>query len=154
MTEELEYVPGHFVVKRIVRPHMTCTLIPALLRSTSPFHAGSWVPMGNSAAITLRPGAKPRNVGRGPGCAEPQVQLGRSGRSREGEAIVPTKRAPENRRRGTAFWNGTTSERPQDYHRANPRGGHGWGHSGQAQPLGVADRSVRGDRPSRLRDDG
>ena len=29
VTEELEYVPGHFVVKRIVRPRMTCTCCEA-----------------------------------------------------------------------------------------------------------------------------
>jgi len=31
VTEELEYVPGHFVVKRIVRPRMTCTWLARLL---------------------------------------------------------------------------------------------------------------------------
>ena len=33
VTEELEYVPGHFVVKRIVRPRMTCTCCEAFAQA-------------------------------------------------------------------------------------------------------------------------
>lgn len=36
VTEELEYVPGHFVVKRIVRPRMTCTCCEAFAQSELP----------------------------------------------------------------------------------------------------------------------
>ena len=36
VTEELEYVPGHFVVKRIVRPRMTCTCCEAFAQAELP----------------------------------------------------------------------------------------------------------------------
>ena len=36
VTEELEYVPGHFVVKRIVRPRMTCTCCDAFAQAELP----------------------------------------------------------------------------------------------------------------------
>jgi transposase len=36
VTEELEYVPGHFVVKRIVRPRMTCTCCEAFAQAALP----------------------------------------------------------------------------------------------------------------------
>ena len=36
VTEELEYVPGHFVVKRIVRPRMTCTCCEAFVQAELP----------------------------------------------------------------------------------------------------------------------
>lgn len=36
VTEELEYVPGHFVVKRIVRPRMTCTFCEAFAQAELP----------------------------------------------------------------------------------------------------------------------
>jgi hypothetical protein len=42
VTEELEYVPGHLVVKRIVRPRMTCIayLENCFGHSTSPLMGG------------------------------------------------------------------------------------------------------------------
>lgn len=36
VTEELEYVPGHFVVKRIVRPRMTCTCCETFAQADLP----------------------------------------------------------------------------------------------------------------------
>jgi len=36
VTEELEYIPGHFVVKRIVRPRMTCTCCEAFAQAELP----------------------------------------------------------------------------------------------------------------------
>lgn len=36
VTEELEYVPGHFIVKRIVRPRMTCTCCEAFAQAELP----------------------------------------------------------------------------------------------------------------------
>ncbi len=36
VTEELEYVPGHFVVKRIVRPRMACTCCEAFAQAELP----------------------------------------------------------------------------------------------------------------------
>ena len=36
VTEELEYVPGHFVVKRFVRPRMTCTCCEAFAQAELP----------------------------------------------------------------------------------------------------------------------
>jgi transposase len=36
VTEELEYVPGHFAVKRIVRPRMTCTCCEAFTQAELP----------------------------------------------------------------------------------------------------------------------
>ena len=36
VTDELEYVPGHFVVKRIVRPRMTCTCCEAFAQAELP----------------------------------------------------------------------------------------------------------------------
>ena len=36
VTEELEYVPGHFVVKRIVRPRMTCICCEAFAQAELP----------------------------------------------------------------------------------------------------------------------
>jgi len=36
VTEELEYVPGHFVVKRIVRPRMTCTCCEVFAQAELP----------------------------------------------------------------------------------------------------------------------
>jgi len=36
VTEELEYVPGHFVVKRIVRPRMTCTCCETFVQADLP----------------------------------------------------------------------------------------------------------------------
>ncbi len=36
VTEELEYVPGHFVVKRIVRPRMTCTCCEVFVQAELP----------------------------------------------------------------------------------------------------------------------
>ena len=35
-SEELKYVPGHFVVKRIVRPRMTCTCCEAFAQAELP----------------------------------------------------------------------------------------------------------------------
>jgi len=36
VTEELEYIPGHFVVKRIVRPRMACTCCEAFAQAELP----------------------------------------------------------------------------------------------------------------------
>lgn len=36
VTEELEYIPGHFVVRRIIRPRMTCTCCEAFTQAPLP----------------------------------------------------------------------------------------------------------------------
>jgi len=50
VTEELEYVPGHFVVKRIVRPRMTCTWPTAI--SIDPKSCASDLPDRSGRADT------------------------------------------------------------------------------------------------------
>jgi transposase len=36
ITEELEYIPGHFVARRIIRPRMTCTCCEAFMQAPLP----------------------------------------------------------------------------------------------------------------------
>ena len=34
--EELEYVPGHYVVNQIIRPHLACTCCEAVVQAPMP----------------------------------------------------------------------------------------------------------------------